>query len=559
MRHGPNAAPAIGLSNQAVQRSLQADIVPRALVAINRQALGSQTIQRLARSQAQPGTAVEAVQRREATATTAPAPAADEANFFGLKRGDGITSSTNRPRVKKLQERLDSRMGSDLKVDGEYDGKFGQNTERVLKDFQGSVGLEPVGFVGPKTNAALMASPSPQPGPLPGPVPPGPLPGPVPPVPPEPTPVNPLLEDALQNVWLQYQLNFQAMSRVLDRLEKDLDKREGPSHKAAELLKEAALKTFFGMFAAGLAENFGAIIFHAVESSEETKKLIEEMFVKPIAEGLTAPAEKVIEEAAAEESQDKLSSEQEQLSAFIDMQQKALTEQEGTKQEIFLTKGKREARSLEGKRDPSSGRDLAFAYAEGIENALKQSRQPAADALYDKALAAWAGLTATKALGTTATGPIDPSTGKPKEELNLGRKGFDTPGVLEIEVEGPAPAEPVKLKGATITGLSKAARNKLAKHQAAHSIESLGLPRVVHGAVGPGEVTGSIDIGRFGSVDTGKTFERNSDRGGVKWLKVKHAVANPGAKGDPLAGAAVVLNEVDNKKVSDIPGGIQGP
>src|SRR6266545_1103557 len=78
-------------------------------------------------------------------------PAYDDA--APMPSGDGILrlGSTGEP-VKTLQRRLNAAVGAQLTVDG----VFGPATQRVLKTFQASVGIQADGEYGPATGAALQ-------------------------------------------------------------------------------------------------------------------------------------------------------------------------------------------------------------------------------------------------------------------------------------------------------------------------------------------------------------------------------------------------------------------
>src|SRR6266545_688455 len=80
-------------------------------------------------------------------------PAYDDA--APMPSGDGILrlGSTGEP-VKTLQRRLNAAVGAQLTVDG----VFGPATQRVLKTFQASVGIQADGECGPQSAARLAAA-----------------------------------------------------------------------------------------------------------------------------------------------------------------------------------------------------------------------------------------------------------------------------------------------------------------------------------------------------------------------------------------------------------------
>lgn len=76
--------------------------------------------------------------------------------LVGLARGDGLVFGTEelRPRVESLQERLNSRAGADLAVDG----MFGEATAQALRRFQLASGLPPAPEVDQATAAVLAGA-----------------------------------------------------------------------------------------------------------------------------------------------------------------------------------------------------------------------------------------------------------------------------------------------------------------------------------------------------------------------------------------------------------------
>jgi peptidoglycan hydrolase-like protein with peptidoglycan-binding domain len=461
-------------------------------------------------------------QRKEVLDSGDSSSTVDTDQLVGLKENDGMTDKTinKRPRVKELQKRLNLKMNANLNLDG----KFGPQTLQALNDFQKSQKQQVQNEVDTEVAAALTD------GKKPG-----------------PTPVfDPDLEDALDNVWLQYQLMFQAQRNMLDRLEKDLVKQEGPSHAVKDFLRTAAIKTLFGLFGAG-GEALGGIIVHAIKTTKDEREAIEKSAVEPIVKGLEETAEGAVAGKIEEEVHDR-SSEREQLSAFITSQQDGLIEQEGQREGTFLTLVKPEIRKM----PHPKGIERAKATAQGI----KDGRKAAAQEHYDKAVVAWAQYIAQRQLG----GKFVDDEGFTREGTNLRKKGLGARGVLEIEIfhhNHPDIGQPVTIKKATIAGLSEPARQKLTKHKADTKLEDLGLPRVVHGDVGEGLLQGRIEIARN---EVGHVFERSNSKGAERWLKLKAKAA--GAGGDEptaLSGAKTVfLNEIDIKTVKDLPNGIQG-
>jgi peptidoglycan hydrolase-like protein with peptidoglycan-binding domain len=563
------------LSNLAVQRSLRAGMVPPQLMQTRGQALGNQAIQRLAIGQARPAAGgPPTIQRKEAAGgqrrLTSPRFAGDDLLEACAQNEARLTMNMHNESVRTVQQAL-IELKYDLGPKG-ADGHYGQKTWNAVKKFKAdqNLGFEHMGDVGPGTMNRLNdlfpadAPPTP-PGPTPpGPTPPGPTPpGPTPPgpTPPGPTPPGPTplpqfqvqLEDALDVVWLQYQLTFQAMNNVLNRLEKDLGKLEGPSHLAAEILKEALIKVLGAYFGSGF-ESLSKALVDALDGHHMEKE-IEAWGIKPYAAGVEGAAEKLITEAYDEEK-DKLSSEQEQISSFIDVQQRALIAQEGEKQERFLTQGKPEARILAGTRDSVTGQDRGMLYATQLTAALKKSRQATANDLYNQALAAWARVSAQKELG----GEFTDEHGQKKKGTNLSQEGLGKKGVLEIEIGRTHPTLPIIIKKAVIIGLSKQARGKLNATGKGFSLDGLKIPLVVHGEVPLDEGRDDGDV-QIAHNEANQTFQRGSDDNGKKWLQQKGILLGiVGVKPTPVQGAAAIfVQEILPKTIGDIPGGVQGP
>ena len=92
-------------------------------------------------------------------AAAADAPAAVSSDLVGLTRGDGLAVGTfdRRPRVERLQERLNER-GATLGPDG----MFGGQTADALHQLQGRLGVPEQDTVDPATAAALEGEPTPE-------------------------------------------------------------------------------------------------------------------------------------------------------------------------------------------------------------------------------------------------------------------------------------------------------------------------------------------------------------------------------------------------------------
>jgi hypothetical protein len=167
----------------------------------------------------------------------------------------------------------------------------------------------------------------------------------------------------------------------------------------------------------------------------------------------------------------------------------------------------------------------------------------------------WAQYIAKAKLGITPD-----EVGREKRGTNLSKEELNIRGVLQIEIfAAPLTTRPVVIKKATIAGLSKPARENLTKHRADTKLENLGLPRVVHGAVGEGMFKGRIQIARN---EAGEIFnQRQGDFSSDRWLKDKAKKAGAGGE-EPTAlsrAKTVFLGEIDTKTVKEFPRGIEKP
>ncbi|MCA9793648.1 MAG: peptidoglycan-binding protein [Candidatus Eremiobacteraeota bacterium] len=89
-------------------------------------------------------------------------PKADEQR---AKLGEALGDKTMRrgmkddPHIEALQKALNEKMGTDLKLDGDY----GKNTQKAVEDFQRQNGLKPDGIFGPDTRDKLLGGAANQP------------------------------------------------------------------------------------------------------------------------------------------------------------------------------------------------------------------------------------------------------------------------------------------------------------------------------------------------------------------------------------------------------------
>jgi hypothetical protein len=469
--------------------------------------------------------------------------------------------------VRRVQQALlevkavtgDERHTYDLGPRG-ADADYGPQTEAAVKKFKTDfdLGSTQFGDVGPGTMDKLdkLFSAVPKP-----PIPPGPI-----PIPPSPQPqVNPELEDTLDAVWVEYQLMFQAQNNALNRLEKDLTKQEAPGNALKEFLAIAAVETLAALFSLG-GVGFGGLIIGSLGVGKKTADHIEEWAVEPVVkEGVVGSTKDLIGDSVKEHIQDR-SSEEEQLRAFIEAQQEGLINQTAEVQKKFLTEGKPKARepvpldklSVEDFAEfagaVAAGADLRLLLARKLLKAQEAERKNAANNHYTEAAVRWAQYIAKKALNPEAGEEEQKKATDLKKATKLG-----TRGVLEIEIGGLAPKDPIRILNAKITGLSKATRERLTQHRAATRLGDLGLLRVVHGAVFAGEITPGVAAGtiRIGRNEQSDVVVISANRSGSTWLQARGALN--GFSLTPEGGAiSVFQNDIDPKTVKDLPGGIQG-
>jgi hypothetical protein len=421
------------------------------------------------------------------------------------------------------------------------DGDFGSRTDAAVKRFksQQELASPQSGEIGPAVMRRLdelFPAAKPEPGPV----------------------FNPELEDKLDVVWLEYQSMFQEQHHMLDRLESDLAAQEGPSHKSTEFLVDAALGAMEVLFGHAAAKLVGIIpngIIDSLTASEKIreteKENVAEWGVKPVFEGIADAAKETLKNRIKEDA-DRASAERQELSAFIDGQQTFLINQTNAAQAGFLEKGKARVRQ-----QPA---DRQMPQAEGLLETVRKQRLAAAQLQYDQSLLHWSRYIAQAAAGTKP----DEVSGRRGTDLRAERR--DIRGVLEIQIVGQFPNNEspaarrfvrVILQKATIAGLSEPARNKMAQHLGDVSIEQLNLPVVVHGIVGFGASAGFIRIARN---EVGERFNQlKGDFNGNDWLTQRARIAGVPEPSPESGLATVLVEDINPKRVKDIPGGIQKP
>jgi peptidoglycan hydrolase-like protein with peptidoglycan-binding domain len=461
--------------------------------------------------------------------------------LVGLKRGDGLNFGTfeQRPRVRMLQEKLNEKMLGGLNIDG----MFGVQTERLLKDFQLSIGVVPQAMVDPVTGDALMGKKKQE----------------IPPVEELPT-SNMELEDLMDAIWLQYQIMLKNQNDALNRLENDLQSQEQESNIGAAILEKLGIKVLdlllFGQ-GATLRSFISGFIRDDEDLSQEEKDDLIKTAVDPIFELAKSPSEDKLKEVVKESTAVKMPS----LDTFIESQRSAVTEASDSAQETFLVKTKAELRKKPPDGQTANGQpgeDRRLAKARKLLKAVRSQKLRAFRSQYDESLAKWAIAQAQGKLGLTPGKAFAEQTGT---DMSKGQKGV--PGVVELEIDGSSPNKPVKIEGAKIIGLSEVTRNRLKNK----TIGQTGLPVLASGKVNEGFLgiklfNASITIAQNELADV---FEAGSSDGGKKWLREKAAIDLGNLPDLPVKpseeeGANVIFrDDINKKKISDIPGGLKGP
>jgi hypothetical protein len=567
-RDSPLTVPAAGLSNQAMQRSLRAGNVPLALVATHGGALGNRALGRVLGNQ--PTRRQAAVQRLPATALAEPetatpdaepTPSVDTDQLVGLRENDGMTTDTIniRPRVVKLQERLNLKMNAGLKPDG----KFGKNTLRALNDFQKSHELPTQNEVDADTAGALTdrVKPEPQPGPLPG---------------PKPTPINPLLEDKLDEAMANYQIMLLRARDGLTALERDLSKKRDPSFGKKLLLAaiegalEFVLGPAHGLLSVPIKETFERLAGPEIEptptpTDPNAHKHHHENLVKA---GITEVLAKMLEksvETGVHEAETLIARKAPSVDAFIDGQREALLDAHAVLQETFLSETKNMFRT-EVPGAPSADKepkdDPRLKKADGLVKGIKAGQGGARDDQYTASLAEWSSALAQSnpKLGSQEVeveDPLDPNKKKKQQVTKLtGKSARDAAdGVLRVTIDNGLPEFPMNVTKVELTGLPEPALRKLEKRG---GIGRLNLPRQATGKVEGGLVLNGPRHGQRleGEIfitknEVGDPNDIGGDADGHDWL-VQKAMANGIATKDMMkAGAAIAWNEIDKHKLSD--------
>lgn len=465
--------------------------------------------------------------------------------LVGLKRGDGLNYGTwdLRPRVKLLQHKLNEKTGAGLTVDG----MWGPKTSAALESFMLGRSTVPAEIVDQDTADALLDRKKETPGPGPQPN----LPGPQP----VESTYNQTLEDTLDAIWLQYQLMFEGQRGGLQKLEKDLAQIEKPKNVLVEALKDAgkaALDALLGLGSGALRTPIKAALAGLGETI--SKDGVDKVFDKA-QEAAGAEVGRKVDELGNEDGPT--------LDTFIEAQHAALEEASSQTQEAFLLETRARLRQPASGEPVSSGpEDPRVLRARRLLNAVKQERPQAFQKQYDESLAKWAIAQAQSKLGTIDS----PSRSVGDEKVtttDMSKAKPDMPGVLTFEIEGTKPDLPVKITGAKIVGLSEKTRQTLERQQ--RSILDLGLPRYASGKVEINTGLGAIlnftkPTIRIAQNETDDLFERESTEGGKEWLKKKARPFEEVLTEDLVKeGMRMVWQEIDRKRLSEVPGGLKGP
>ncbi len=465
--------------------------------------------------------------------------------LVGLKRGDGLNYGTwdLRPRVKLLQHKLNEKTGAGLAVDG----MWGPKTSAALETFMLSRSTVPAEIVDQDTADALLDRRKETPGPGPQPIPPGPQ--------PTEAPSNQTLEDVLDAVWLQYQLTFEGQRSGLHKLEKDLAAIEKPKNTLVEALKDAgkaALDALLGWGGGALRGPIKAALAGLGEAI--AKDGVDKVFDKA-QEAAGSEIGKKVDELGNEDGLT--------LETFLEAQRAALEEASAQTQENFLLETRARLRQpAEGEPVSSGPEDPRVVRAKKLLDAVKRERPQAFQKQYDESLAKWAIAQAQSKLGAIDSPSMSVGDEKVKTtDMSKAEPGM--PGVLTIEIEGTRPELPVKITSARIAGLSEKTRQVLERQQ--KSILNLGMPRYASGKVEINTGLGSIlnftkPTVRIAQNETGDLFERESTAGGKEWLKKKARPYEEVLTEDLVKeGMRMVWEEIDRKRLSEVPGGLKGP
>ena len=528
-QEAPGEAEAEAVLDAFLQR---AGVAPAALSSALARADSATASRAISRLQQERGNAY--VQRVLVQRAEVETPPALEGNpIVGLNYGDGLVYGTwdLRPRVTALQERLNEKMNAALATDG----MFGDKAGKALRDFKESIGA-PVDapkheHVDKLTGDALMGKKT-QPEP-PGKQPPG----------TQPTVIDQQLEDTLDAIWLQYQITLKRQNDALNRLEKDLSNLEkGESTFVEDLLATLAGEVFKALYPVGSGLLSGLIQKGLAEMkmSKEDQDFVMESGVKPAFDKISEYGQGAVKSKVSELKKDNTPP----LDAFIESQRAAATDASADAQEQFLLQTKAAIRCR------PDGAELATK----LLKSAKSEKDAAFERQYNMALDKWAQYQAQ-----TTMRRVKSETASTQEEnvygtdMSKGEEGV--PGVLEFEIEGTTPQVPVKIKSATIKGLSEKTRKKLEERY----INSLGLPVLAMGDVSGGSI-------KIAQNETGDFFECGSDDEGKEWLRLKAAFKkgeNPDATpvADEKHGVREVFDEMGAgpRKLSQVESGLQGP
>jgi Putative peptidoglycan binding domain len=449
--------------------------------------------------------------------------------------------------VQTVQEAL---IRDDISVgESGADGKYGNKTSEAVKQFKIKHGLgsETFGDVGPGTMKKLDElnkggnGPGPNPNPNPN---------------PEPE-LDPQLEIKLDEIQEQYIRQFQAQDKALATLERDLRiEEEAPKPLLQEVglaLLKGAAKVGFELLLGGIGPlslaKLAEASFLGAEHKDENIKIdflkfaIEEPF-----KAIEHEAETGIDEALKGEHPKDTTA----LEAFIDAQRSSLI----ASQAKFFSKwigfeGKlREAKPKDDDITVKDPEVLRFAAAQEAFLAVRESAKAAPDNQYLTALRGWSRLQAQHDLKKKGKNAQLNDLSEATDLSGMSTIGITgVLGVLDISINDIDPKksqEPIKILEMRISGLSAKVRKRLNQQHFNRTIGELGLPRRVRDGLGLDAIDvmvsrNEIGVSQFIQAPP-NTFGGND---GLEWLKAKGG-------GDRDKGVEVVMNEIDQKRISEV-------
>lgn len=426
--------------------------------------------------------------------------------LVGLRKNDGFgTPQTDplRARVRKLQQKLGSKQGLSLGVDGAY----GDQTLKALRSFMADIGKsdEETAAAGEsaldeQTADALMDRQTPNPG---------------------PAPFNPEVESGLEACLVEYQQMFHDSIRILKQVNRDLGTLEGHQPSFVDEKLQALLSASLKLVAGTITDKYATMIGDAANAVTFLDAEQGASAAKAPLDGVKKILEQQIDDSLA-------ATKLPDTEAFFDAQEEALAEGTHRQQLNFLLVTKPQLSRLgAGEKGTTDQFDPRFARVAKLRVSLAKERAKQTDFLYENTVSAWTSYLVHKQNKDSQT-----------DEGTDMSKVTEKAGVLQIEFDD-ATVGFVKVGAVAIFGLSEKVRNRLnGINSIGPLLSGLGFPTIATGKTKDG---GKLDIRHD---ENGNVSIQESDAKGTAVLLAR--AVNVGDT-TALDGARNLFAEIENR------------